>query len=147
MARPVFIVDGSRTPFLKARSGPGPFTPVDLAVQVIVGGPRDRDVTRLAELLQPGGDVDPIAEQITVRLDHHVAEVDPDPQHDPALVRHAGLPLGHGPLQGGLLLMRRYAPEALVPQATYVLELIADGVTILLFAIGVFDTIARPVDM
>jgi len=33
MARPVFIVDGSRTPFLKARSVPGPFTPVDLAVQ------------------------------------------------------------------------------------------------------------------
>src|SRR6476620_7640480 len=33
MARPVFIVDGSRTPFLKARSGPGPSTPVDLAVQ------------------------------------------------------------------------------------------------------------------
>jgi hypothetical protein len=29
MARPVFIVDGSRTPFLKARSGPRPFTPVD----------------------------------------------------------------------------------------------------------------------
>src|SRR5258707_3525549 len=33
MERPVFIIDGSRTPFLKARSGPGPFTPVDLAVQ------------------------------------------------------------------------------------------------------------------
>src|ERR1700756_3215637 len=33
MAQPVFIIDGSRTPFLKARSGPGPFTPVDLAVQ------------------------------------------------------------------------------------------------------------------
>src|SRR3974390_3381763 len=33
MARPVFIVDGSRPPFLKARSGPGPFPPVDLAVQ------------------------------------------------------------------------------------------------------------------
>src|SRR6201989_1156584 len=32
MARPVFIVDASRTLFLKARSGPGPFTPVDLAV-------------------------------------------------------------------------------------------------------------------
>ena len=31
--RPVYIIDGSRTPFLKARSGPGPFTPVDLAVQ------------------------------------------------------------------------------------------------------------------
>jgi len=33
MARPVFIIDGARTPFLKARGGPGPFTPVDLAVQ------------------------------------------------------------------------------------------------------------------
>ena len=33
MAQQVFIIDGSRTPFLKARSGPGPFTPVDLAVQ------------------------------------------------------------------------------------------------------------------
>jgi acetyl-CoA C-acetyltransferase len=30
--RPVYIVDGSRTPFLKAR-GVGPFTPIDLAVQ------------------------------------------------------------------------------------------------------------------
>src|SRR6201995_5990144 len=33
MSRPVYIVDGARTPFLKARTGPGPFTPVDLAVQ------------------------------------------------------------------------------------------------------------------
>ncbi len=31
--RPVYLVDGARTPFLKVRSGPGPFTPVDLAVQ------------------------------------------------------------------------------------------------------------------
>jgi len=31
--RPVFIVDGARTPFLKAGSAPGPFSPVDLAVQ------------------------------------------------------------------------------------------------------------------
>ncbi len=32
MSRPVYIVDGARTPFLKARGKPGPFTPVDLAV-------------------------------------------------------------------------------------------------------------------
>ena len=32
-AQPVYIVDGARTPFLKVRGGPGPFTPVDLAVQ------------------------------------------------------------------------------------------------------------------
>ena len=31
--RPVYLVDGARTPFLKARNAPGPFTPVDLAVQ------------------------------------------------------------------------------------------------------------------
>ena len=31
--RKVYLVDGARTPFLKARGGPGSFTPVDLAVQ------------------------------------------------------------------------------------------------------------------
>ncbi len=31
--RRVYIVDGARTPFIKARGKPGPFTPVDLAVQ------------------------------------------------------------------------------------------------------------------
>jgi acetyl-CoA C-acetyltransferase len=31
--QPVYIIDGSRTPFIKARGKPGPFTPVDLAVQ------------------------------------------------------------------------------------------------------------------
>ena len=31
--RPVFIVDGARTPFIKAQNKPGPFTPVDLAVE------------------------------------------------------------------------------------------------------------------
>lgn len=31
--RPVYIVDGARVPFLKAHTGPGPFTPVDRAVQ------------------------------------------------------------------------------------------------------------------
>ena len=30
--RPVYVVDGCRTPFLKARGKPGPFTAADLAV-------------------------------------------------------------------------------------------------------------------
>ena len=30
---PVYVVDGARTPFLKARNGPGPFSASDLAVQ------------------------------------------------------------------------------------------------------------------
>jgi acetyl-CoA C-acetyltransferase len=33
MDRRVYLIDGSRTPFLKARGKPGPFTPADLAVQ------------------------------------------------------------------------------------------------------------------
>ncbi len=33
MGRPVYIVDGARTPFLKAGTKAGPFSPVDLAVQ------------------------------------------------------------------------------------------------------------------
>ncbi len=32
-SRPVYLVDGARTPFLRATGKPGPFTPVDLAVQ------------------------------------------------------------------------------------------------------------------
>jgi len=31
--RAVYVIDGVRTPFIKARGRPGPFTPVDLAVQ------------------------------------------------------------------------------------------------------------------
>lgn len=31
--KPVYLVDGARTPFLKARGGPGPFSASDLAVQ------------------------------------------------------------------------------------------------------------------
>ncbi|WP_210163367.1 acetyl-CoA C-acetyltransferase [Niveispirillum irakense] len=33
VGRPVYLVDGTRTPFLRAKGRPGPFTPVDLAVQ------------------------------------------------------------------------------------------------------------------
>src|SRR5690554_6209499 len=32
-SQPVYLIDGARTPFLKARGRPGPFTPVDMAVQ------------------------------------------------------------------------------------------------------------------
>ncbi|OZI32963.1 acetyl-CoA acetyltransferase [Bordetella genomosp. 1] len=31
--KPVYVVDGARSPFLKARTGPGPFSAADLAVQ------------------------------------------------------------------------------------------------------------------
>ena len=43
MARPVYIVDGSRTPFIKARGKPGPFTPATGGPvgSVIAAGERD----------------------------------------------------------------------------------------------------------
>lgn len=31
MSKPIYIVDGARTPFLKAQNAPGPFTAADLA--------------------------------------------------------------------------------------------------------------------
>ena len=33
MNQPIYVVDGARTPFLKARNRPGPFAASDLAVQ------------------------------------------------------------------------------------------------------------------
>ena len=33
MTQPIYVVDGARTPFLKARNRPGPFAASDLAVQ------------------------------------------------------------------------------------------------------------------
>ncbi|MCW1933678.1 acetyl-CoA C-acetyltransferase [Pararhodobacter zhoushanensis] len=54
MSRPVYLVDGARTPFLKARGTPGPFTPVDLAVQcgrpLLARQPFDRRVFDLVIL-------------------------------------------------------------------------------------------------
>ena len=47
--RPVYIIDGARTPFLKARSGPGPFTPGLAAIDMLFNaGPAGRTESRLA---------------------------------------------------------------------------------------------------
>lgn len=54
MTRTVWLVDGARTPFLKARGRPGPFTPVDLAVQcgrpLLARQPFDPDLIELVIL-------------------------------------------------------------------------------------------------
>ena len=59
---------------------------VELALEMVVGGARDQHAAGLAQLLQPGGDVDAVAEQV-VALDHHVAEIDADAEHDPPVRR------------------------------------------------------------
>lgn len=77
-AKKVFVVDGARTPFLKARTGPGPFRPSDLAVhagrallarqpfeppeldEVILGcimpGPEEANIARVVSLRLGCGD-------------------------------------------------------------------------------------------
>ncbi|HBE92924.1 MAG TPA: acetyl-CoA C-acyltransferase, partial [Gammaproteobacteria bacterium] len=79
--RPVFIVDGTRSPFLKARGKPGPFTAADMAVaagkpllnrmpfandvfdEVILGcvmpGPNEVNIARIAALRLGCGETTP----------------------------------------------------------------------------------------
>jgi uncharacterized membrane protein (DUF441 family) len=49
-------------------------------------------------------------------------------------------------LQVTVLLLRRWVPRDVQPQAMYVFELIVDGVTVLCFAMGVLGGIARMPD-
>ncbi len=80
-AQPVYVVDGNRTPFLKTRSGPGPFRASDLAVaasrpllarqpflpevldEVILGcvssGPDEANIARIVALRLGCGDLVP----------------------------------------------------------------------------------------
>ena len=46
-----------------------------------------------------------------------------------------------------VIALRRFVPADRLPQAMYVFEYIADGVTVLLFALGVFGGIARTAEI
>ena len=46
-------------------------------------------------------------------------------------------------VQVAVIALRRFVPTERLPQAMYIFEVLADGVTILLFALGVFGGIAR----
>ncbi len=72
--RPVFVVDGARTPFLKARGRPGPFTASDLAVNA-ARPLLARQPFRAADLdevilgcIMPGPDEANIARVVALRL-------------------------------------------------------------------------------
>jgi hypothetical protein len=45
-------------------------------------------------------------------------------------------------MQLGVILLRRFVPADRLPQAMYVFEYVADGITVLMFALGVFGGIA-----
>ena len=54
----------------------------------------------LCERLQPRRDIDAVAEDV-VAIDDDVAEIDPDPEPDPAVLGHTGLAIDHRALQLG----------------------------------------------
>ena len=62
---------------------------------MVVGGAGDHDPAGLGQLLEPGGDVDPVAVEVAVALADHVAEVDADPEADALGLGDLGLALGH----------------------------------------------------
>ena len=63
---------------------------IELARQLIVRRGGDQHASRRTELLQAGRHVHAIAQQV-LALDHHVAEMHPDAQDNPALGRHVAL--------------------------------------------------------
>ena len=51
-------------------------------------------------------------------------------------------------LQVAIILLRRWVPAENQPVALYVFEMLADGITVLMFAIGVFGSVHRmPADV
>ena len=64
---------------------------------LIVGRSGDDDTAGIAEPLQPGGDVDAVAVEV-VLVDDHVAEIDPDAEHDPGVLGKVEVLLRDDPL-------------------------------------------------
>jgi hypothetical protein len=50
-------------------------------------------------------------------------------------------------LQAVVILLRRWVPAANFPQAMFIFEMIVDGVTVLLFALGVFGSFRIPAEL
>ena len=59
---------------------------IELVPDLVVDGLRDANGAGLGECLEPGGDVDAVAEDV-VAVDDDVAEIDADPQFETALGR------------------------------------------------------------
>ena len=64
-----------------------------LALEVVIGGAGDQYAAGFAKLLETGGDIDAVAEQVCA-VHHDVAEIDSHPEHDAALSRAARLHRG-----------------------------------------------------
>ncbi len=70
---------------------------IELVSDLLVDGLRDADGAGLGERLEPGGDVDAVTKNV-VAVDDHVAEIDADPQLEPALGRNGVIDGARGTL-------------------------------------------------
>jgi hypothetical protein len=70
---------------------------VELAVELVVSGAGHDHPARVAHLLQAGRHVHPVAVHVAVEQGY-VAQVDPDPEHDPLGLRQADVAPGYGAL-------------------------------------------------
>jgi hypothetical protein len=52
----------------------------------------------LCDAFEPCSDIDPVAHQVTIAFDHHIAEMYPDAEFDAALGRQPGIALNHAVL-------------------------------------------------
>jgi hypothetical protein len=71
-----------------------------LVADLVAHHPRDAEAAGIRQGFQAGRDIDAVAEDV-VAVDDDVAEVDPDPEPDPAVLRHAGFAVDHRPLHLG----------------------------------------------
>jgi hypothetical protein len=69
----------------------------ELALDLIVYVAREQDPARLGQRLEPGGDIDPVAENVAAFVDN-IADVDTDAETDALGFRHITLALGHAVL-------------------------------------------------
>jgi len=77
---------------------PHVFEPIgELVANLVAHHPRDADAPGLGQCLQPGSDIDPVAEDV-VAVDDHVAEIDADPECDALVLGYVGLTVDHCPL-------------------------------------------------
>ena len=72
---------------------------LDLALQVVVGGPGNKHAAWFGQLLETGGDVHGIAVNFAALLVDDIAEVDPDAEADAIRCHNVLLPLGHALLE------------------------------------------------
>src|ERR1700688_1314565 len=74
--------DGLQPPFAEIAN-----RNVELPSDLVVGGVGEADAARRRDALEPGGDIDAVAHEVAVALDHDIAEIDADPELDAPVAR------------------------------------------------------------